>query len=170
LDCAYLREARLREKDPEIDPANFPHPDVKIDEEFLKRNEPLLIYLASGMARTALAEDNAIDTDLREALASLVRTYLTRQSGLFYEARPDNPIAGRIQTGVQERIGEIEALLEKNQSTLRDSDVLGVLVFLQRLEIQKNNRRRKSRAFIDFLREFFPPEPPKLEESNLVIA
>jgi hypothetical protein len=98
-----------------------------------------------------------------------VKTYLTLQSGLVYEMRPDNPIAARIQSRTQERIKEIEALLQENKSTLRDSDVLGVLVFLQRLEVQKNNRRPKSRAFVDFLREFFPPEPAKQQESSLII-
>ncbi len=169
LDCLYLREARSREKDPDVDPKEFPHPEIKVEESFLQRNEPLLIFLASGLAQAALAEGNAIDTDIREALASLVRTYVTLQSGLVYEMRPDNPIAARIQAATRDRIREIEELLRQNESTLRDSDVLGVLAFLQRLEIQKNNRRPKSRAFIDFLREFFPPEPAK-QESSLIIT
>jgi len=168
LDCPYLREARAREKEPEVDPSEFPNPEIKVEENFLRRNEPLLIFLAGGLAKAALAEGHAIDSDVREALESMVKTYLTLQSGLVYEMRPDNPIAARIQSRTQERIKEIEALLQENNSTLRDSDVLGVLVFLQRLEVQKNNRRPKSRAFIDFLREFFPPEPAK-QESSLII-
>jgi hypothetical protein len=46
--------------------------------------------------------------------------------------------------------------------TIRDSEVLGVLVFLQRLELQNNNGRRRGRAFLDMLRGFFPAttEPP----------
>ena len=59
------------------------------------------------------------------------------------KSRPENPIAARIQSGMQERIRYIEDPLKRNNSTLRDSDVLGVLVFLQRLELQKNNRRAK---------------------------
>jgi hypothetical protein len=169
LDCPYLREARAREKEPEVDPSEFPNPEIKVEENFLRRNEPLLIFLAGGLAKAALAEGHAIDSDVREALESMVKTYLTLQSGLVYEMRPDNPIAARIQSRTQERIKEIEALLRENNSTLRDSDVLGVLVFLQRLEVQKNNRRPKSRAFVDFLREFFPPEPAKQQESSLII-
>lgn len=169
LDCPHLREARLREKDQEISPKDFPNPEIKLQESFLARNEPLLILLAGALATAALEADNFIDTDVREALTSLVGTYLTMQSGLIYEQRPDNPIAARIQSLVQQRIREIESVLRENQSALRDSDVLGVLVFLQRLEIQKNNRRRRSRAFIDFLREFFPPEPAA-KESNLIIT
>lgn len=170
LECPYLREARAREKDPDVDPREFPNQDIKVEEDFLRRNEPLLIYVAGGLANAALETEGAIDTDVREAIDSLVRTYRTLQSGLVYEARPDNPIAARIQSGMKERIRYIEDTLKRNNSTLRDSDVLGVLVFLQRLELQKNNRRAKSRAFIDFLREFFPPEPPKEETSGLILA
>ena len=38
---------------------------------------------------------------------------------------------------------------------IRDSDVLGVLAFLQRLEIDRNNGRKRGRAYIDFLRTQF---------------
>jgi hypothetical protein len=169
LDCPYLREARAREKDPDVDPREFPNQDIKVEEDFLRRNEPLLIYVAGGLANAALETQGAIDMDVREAIDSLVRTYRTLQSGLVYEARPENPIAARIQSGMQERIRYIEDAMKRSNSTLRDSDVLGVVVFLQRLELQKNNRRAKSRAFIDFLREFFPPEPPKEEESSLIL-
>jgi hypothetical protein len=163
-------EARIREKEPEIDPKQMPHPEVKIDESFLQRNETLLGFLAASLAKTALEQDNAIDIDVREALEGLVRTYRTRQSGLFYESRPDNPIAARIQSRVQELIREVEEedLRQSSSARLKDSDILGVLVFFQRIEMQKNNRRRKSRAFIDFLHEFLPPEEPT-EESSLLI-
>jgi hypothetical protein len=41
----------------------------------------------------------------------------------------------------------------------RDVDVLGVLAFLPRLEIDRNNGRKRGRAFIDFLRHQFPASP-----------
>jgi len=169
LDCPYLREARAREREPAVDPATFPHQDIKVDEGFLSRNEPLLIFLAAGLGRAALDTPGVIDTDVREALGSLVRTYKTLQSGLVYEMRPDNAMAARVQEQVRDRIREMEEYLHENDSRLRDSDVLGLLVFLQRLEMQKNNRRLKSRAFIDFLREFFPPEPAKAQQQSSLI-
>ena len=169
LECQYLREARSREKDRDIDPREFPNQDIRVDETFLRNNEPLLLILGGGLAQTALGTTNAIDADVREALESMVRTYLTLQSGLVYEVRPDNPIAARIQSGLQERIREVEQVLKENNAALRDSDVLKVLAFLQRLEIQKNNGRRKGRAFIDFLREFFPSEAPGQPESSLIL-
>ena len=183
LDCPYLREARLRERDPDVDPRQFPNQDIRIDEAFLKRNEPLLLVVASGLANAALRADrHVIDLDVRDALASMVSKYRALQSGLYYETTPDNAIAAQLQEAVQKRIAEIDAFLKKNNSVLRDADVLGVLAFLQRMEIQKNNGRRKSRAFIDFLREFFPagaaegfspgeegPEPTAPTPSGLIL-
>lgn len=160
LDCPYLRDARERELEPAIGPDSFPNQDIRVDEEFLQRNEPLLLFLASGLASSALAQqDHAIDYDVRDALAALISTYRASQSGLYYNVEPENPIAGRIVKAFLLRVRDLEEMLRKNDAALRNADVLGVLAFLQRLEIQKNNDRRKGRAFIDFLREFFPPEP-----------
>jgi hypothetical protein len=44
-------------------------------------------------------------------------------------------------------------------NSIRDVDVLGILVFLHRMELQHNNGRKKGRAFIDFLRAYFPQKP-----------
>ncbi len=54
---------------------------------------------------------------------------------------------------------------ESGMNTLRDADVLGALVFLQRLEWQHANGRRRGRAFFDFLRSAFaaPAPAPSLQ-------
>ncbi|MBC7925725.1 MAG: hypothetical protein H7039_08715 [Bryobacteraceae bacterium] len=161
LDCVYLQESRKHEVPPQVDARDVPNVDIKVDEAFLHRNEPLLILLASAMARAALIPGSGIvDSDVKAALDSLIRTWRTLQSGLVYDARPDNPIAGRLYTAVRESIEEIRRKLSEHGQTLRDSDILGVVVFLQRLELQHNNGRLKSRAFIDFLRAFFPAAKP----------
>jgi hypothetical protein len=91
----------------------------------------------------------------------MIKTYRTLESGLIYESKPQNPYAAAIQDAMKAAIEELrkslteEAGLQVSQG-LRDSHLLGVLVFLQRLEIQHNNGRRKGRAFLDFLRGYFP--------------
>jgi hypothetical protein len=173
LDCPYLQEARKYEKVPDVDPRQFPHSDIKVDEGFLQRNEALLILIASSLARVALTTEGAVDRDVKEALDTLVRTYRTLQSGLVYEVRPENPIAARIHAGVQEALQNMSARLAEHSQTIRDADALGILAFLQRLEIQHNNGRPKGRAFIDFLTAFFPPSPqpsrPDTGTSGLII-
>lgn len=174
LDCQYLREARKHEKLPEIDPAQLPNSDLQIDESFLERHEALLILIASALGKAALETSGAVDRDVREALDSLVRTYRTLQSGLLYDAKPDNPIAARIHTAVQERLQEISERLGAHNETLRDADVLGVIAFLQRMELQTSNGRPKGRAFIDFLTGFLAPqglrEEPGAAGSGLIVT
>lgn len=163
LDCPFLREARKHEGLPQIDPRQFPNSDIRVDESFLKRNEALLILIASSIAHKALASGDIYDRDVKDALEALVRTYRTLQSGLVFESRPDNPLAARLYEAVQETVAEIRQRLTEHGQSIRDADILGVVAFLQRLEIQHNNGKPKGRAFLDFLRGFFPPEKKVVE-------
>ena len=52
--------------------------------------------------------------------------------------------------------------------TLRDADVLGVLVMFQRVEYTHNNGRPRSRAFLEMLCREFPPQPPS-STANLIV-
>jgi hypothetical protein len=163
LDCEFLREARRHEKPPEVDPDQFPNADIRVNESFLRDNERLLSFTGAALLEAALAAPGAIDYDAREALEALVKTYRTLESGLYYESRPSNSIAAAISAGLQERVAEYRK--RETQSTgvssVRDASVLGVLVFLQRLELSNNNGRKRGRAFLDFLRGFFPGDRPQ---------
>jgi hypothetical protein len=162
FDCEYLREAREHEKLPDINPDDFPNKEIRVTERFLRDNEELLLLISSTLLQAALETPGAVDSDVREALASLVRTHLTLESGLYYETRPTNPLAGNIHQGLQAGLQEYRRQLAERTgvNTVRDADVLGVLVFLQRLEVQHNNGRRLGRAFLDFLRAHFQPGQP----------
>ncbi len=155
LDCPYLREARAYEKPAPADPNQMPNRDIDVGESFLQRNEVLLAALIQAVAEAGLGTAGAVDYDAREALESLVRTYRTRESGLYYETRPSNLIAAAIQRRIQESIEEFRQALTKRSGmeTLRDADILGVLVFLESVEYQVNNGRKRGRAFLDMLRE-----------------
>ena len=166
FECPYLQEARRRERLPDVDPRQFPNADIPVDDAFLTRNEPLLLLLGSAVLRGSLAASNIIDNDVREALDALVRTYRTLQSGLVYETRPENPLASRVYSAVQDTLEDFRRHLAENAGSLRDADVLGILAFLQRLEIQHNNGRLKGRAFIDFLRQFFSTPPDMAGEAE----
>jgi hypothetical protein len=111
----------------------------------------------------------SVDGDAREGLESLIKTYRTLESGLIYETRPNNPYAAEIQEALKQSIDELRQRLAETSGmqTLRDTDVLGALVFLQRLELQHNNGRRRGRAFFDFLRAYFPVQaaPPAVVAS-----
>ncbi|HUS05881.1 MAG TPA: hypothetical protein VMZ52_06285 [Bryobacteraceae bacterium] len=158
LDCVYLEESRGRDKAPILNPDTFPNQDIRITDQFLKKHEWLLLALSSQLVHTSLARAGVIDYDVREALGSLIQTYRTLDSGLLYESRPANPLAALLYEEIQAAVRALSERVKKSggNASIRDTEILGVLVFLQRLELQHNNGRHKGRAFIDFLKYFFP--------------
>jgi hypothetical protein len=161
LDCEYLRDARKHDKPLEFDEGQVPNRDIQVTDRFLEEHEDLVMFLGSVVATGAFETDGAVDFDVREALEALVRTYRTLQSGVYYESRPANPLAAavfrKVQMAMEEaRRQETERL---GMSKTRDADVLGALVFLQRLEYDRNNGRRRGRAFLDFLRALYDSAP-----------
>jgi len=170
LDCEYLAEARLHEKLAEINPEEIPNRDVRVTEEFLRDHEPLLIFLGAKILEATLDTSRAMDSDVREALDTLIRTYRTLQSGLYYETRPTNLVAAAIQQKVQDGVEELrKELTEKGATNVRDAEILGTLVFVQRLALHHNNGRPRGRAFIGYLRAHFPHEPKNSSEAPSLI-
>lgn len=161
LECEYLQESRVREKRPLLSADDFPNRDVRVNDEFLRKHEPLLMVLAATTMRAALEYDGTIDYDIREGLEALIRTYRTLQTGLVYETRPANPMAAHVYARVQEAVEDLRRRVQEStgMNTIRDVDILGMIVFLHRMELQHNNGRQKGRAFIDFLRGYFPQKP-----------
>jgi hypothetical protein len=170
LECPYLAEARLHEKPRALNPDEVPNQDVQVTEQFLREHEPLLMFLSARLLDASLAAAGAIDSDVREALESLIRTYRTLQSGLYYETRPTNLIAAGIHQRMQEAVeGLRKELAEKNATPVRDAEVLGALVFLERVELNQNNGRPRSRAFLDYLRAYFPQSQASVAPASPLI-
>jgi hypothetical protein len=159
LDCEYLREAHKREKAQPVDPESLPNRDVAVSDEFLHENEDFLAFLSQSLVEAALGAA-AVDFDVREALDASIRTHRTLQTGLVYESLPANRLAAGICRALQEAIekwrkAEAERLgIHKT----RDATVLGMLVFLQHFELSYNNGRRRGRAFLDALLQFYSAE------------
>src|ERR1700676_1630777 len=174
LDCEYLQESRKHDRGIEVKPDEFPNQDIRLSETFLRDREPLLLAAGRAVLQAALETPGAVDYDVREALAALIRTQRTLESGLYYETVPENRVAAALCRRIQESIAQFRrAETERSQMTkTRDTDVLAVLAFLQRLEIDRNNGRKRGRAFIDFLRTQFsvaPGQPAAAGESSLIV-
>jgi hypothetical protein len=149
-----LREARVHERPAPLTEKDIPNLDIELKETFVQEHEREVMALSLALAR-AMEREKAVDSDAREAIESLVKTYRTLQSGLIYESRPQNSYAARIQERLAKAIEELRTSMAE-EAGLRDTDLLATLVFLQRLEIQHNNGRIRGRAFFDFLRTYFP--------------
>jgi hypothetical protein len=167
FDCEYLREARAHEKLPEVDAKRLPNPDIQLTDRFLEENQPLAVIAGRLLLMAAIETPGAVDSDMRDALDSLVRTYKTAESGLLYESRPANMIAAAMQERFQSEMAQFRQRVAEQTGahTVRDKDLLGVLVFWQRMEFQRSNGRRKGRAFIESLFALLPPpRPPEAGE------
>jgi hypothetical protein len=144
---------------PSLEGVEPPNKAIRMTETELREHEDLLVFMAAAVMRAGLKTPGVVDLDVREALEALVRTYRTLQSGLYYETLPENPLAkevcGIVQSALEEfRRKEVERL---GSTRTRDGDVLKLLVFLQHFELDRNNGRRRGRAFLDALRGFYPP-------------
>jgi hypothetical protein len=161
LDCEYLQEARKHERPRDLKSEDFPNRDIQVSEQFLRDREELVMFMSRALLDAGLETPGAVDSDALEALECLIRTYRTLQSGLVYETRPVSPPAAAIydhmQTAVQEFRREVTE--KSGMNTLRDAEILGVFVFLERMQIQDANGRPRGRAFLDHLRSFFPAQP-----------
>jgi hypothetical protein len=169
LDCQWLHDAHEHERPPAIDPALMPNQDIEVEQEFLEENEILLAFLAISVFEGVLESPGATDYDVREAFDALIATWRTLQAGIYYETIPANTYAAAIVRQVRTKIEEVrqKEIEEQGVSSIRDSTILKVLAFLQRLEYSRNNGRKRSRAFIDFLRGFYVPAT---EDETSVIA
>jgi hypothetical protein len=174
LDCEYLIESRRHDKAADLTGADLPNRDIEVSERFLRDNEVLLVYLCSGLLKAAMETAGVVDYDVREALDSLIRTYRTLQSGVYYESRPSNPLALAVYDAIQRSAAEYREEEKKRLGIThtRDTDVLTMLVFLQHFELDRNNVRKRGRAFIQALGSFYldylPPESPE-QGSSLVL-
>jgi hypothetical protein len=159
-DCEYLQEARRHERSAPVDPDAFPNRDIRVSEDFLRDHEPLLAAAARALMQAAFETAGAVDSDVREAIEALIRTYRTLQSGVYYETVPDNVLASQISRSAREALEQYRQEETKNMGMThtRDAEVLTTLVFLQRLELDRHNDRPRGKAFLDFLRSFFSPE------------
>jgi hypothetical protein len=174
IDCEFLIEARKHEKPVPIEPEQVPNRDIRVPDTLLERNETLLAFLATRLAQAELETPNAVDNDIREALDGLIRTYRTLESGVYYESIPNNPLAANIYRMVQEQVAEFRKKeTEFSGTRTRDADVLACLVFLQRIELDRNNGRPRGRAFLSAMLEFYGGDtaigsaPP--ESSSLIL-
>ncbi|MBZ5724897.1 MAG: hypothetical protein LAP87_07855 [Acidobacteriia bacterium] len=159
LDCEFLQAAR---KQPQARPeGEIPNRDIQVTENLLQNNQDLLVCLASILTRSALQDSRVVDSDVREALDALIRTYRTLESGIYYESRPDNLPAARLYSAVQDGVARFrrEETEHLGMSKTRDADVLGLLAFVRRIEFERNNRRPLGRAFLDALLGLYSAGP-----------
>jgi len=171
FDCRYLQEARAHDYKGGIDPKDFPHKEIRIDEGFLREHAELLETYGRELLAGSLAVAGSVDSDARQSLDALVRTYKTLDSGIYYDTRPDSVFARQIVDHLRQKVEEFQEneTREAGFPKTRDSDLLRVWVFLYRMALDRDNGRRKGKAFLDFLRLHFQSAPQSVAQPPLII-
>jgi hypothetical protein len=172
LDCGYLRDARLHEKMPAYDSRQLPSPEVDVNDRFMSDNEQLAKVLGGLLFIAAMDRQGTVDSDVRDALDSLITTFKSAGSGLIYDARPENAVAADVVDRVKGELAKFrEGLLQRDpNAVIRDGDILKVFVYWQRFAFRIDSGRRKSRAFIEILYSLMPPPKAKEETEGGIIT
>lgn len=156
LDCDYLVEGRRHDRPAAAD-IDFPNKDIRVDEQYIEDNHELFTVVSLSVIKAAQQTSGVIDNDVRDCLDATIKTYLALESGIIYESKPTNMVAAAMQERLIISIAELKhfAFEKTGVHSVKDVDVLKLLVFLQRLEFTSNNGRRYGRAFLSSMRSAF---------------
>lgn len=173
-DCPFLISAH-RYEDEHRKPtaeAEIPFRDVRFSSDAIYARQPIVSGLGLTILKFAAAQLSLTDPDALAALRALADTYKTLTTGIYYERPPGAPLQRALY-------GELAQFLEQTKqeearragfSTLKDSEILYVLVFLLRLGSLRTNGRPRSRRFLEFLRSQFPAAPELAREQPRIIV
>jgi hypothetical protein len=162
LDCSYLIAAHRYEAEHRKPPTaeEYPYKGVEFSVDFVYQHWPAVAGIATKILTVHTQHRDLRDSEIYTAIERLAETYRTLGTGIYYERPPDAhlPLAlyGEIQRFLQE-FRQAETA-QAGFSSLKDSDIFQLLVFLLRMNKTETNGRPRSRAFLEFLRARFPVE------------
>jgi len=173
-DCAYLIKAHRYEAEHRAPPSRdeFPYPDIEFPVEFVYERWAVVTGLANTMTGFQSQHRDLVDGLANQALSSLAEAYHTLESGIYYENPPVHPVARELYAQLGNFLQEFRKG-EKNRagfSSLKDSDIFRLLVFLLPISKQESNGRPLSRAFLAFLRERFTVRAASEAEAPRIIV
>ena len=150
LNCVYLREARRHERPDQNQVIDFPHKEIQVEERYLEESNELFTVVSLSVIKAAQETPRIIDADIRDCLEAVVKTYLALGSGIIYESKPENMLAGAMYGRLMASIEDFKkfAFEKTGIHSVKDDDLLKIFAFLQRLEITTHNGRRYGRAFL----------------------
>src|SRR3990172_2790234 len=132
LDCRYLRESRRYEAQKRLPPGEIPFADIEVDDGFVREQESLIGQIGYRLLRYSLENPRTTDNDLQGALESLIRTYQTLESGLYYESLPEHGSQIGVFRDLKTALDELREKKRKkgNVAPLKETDAIRAMVFL----------------------------------------
>lgn len=152
-ECSFLQDARKHEALVKLTPADVPHQDISLSEDFVRDQEWVVLWLGNALTR-AMERARAVDSHAREALAAVVSK--RRGAAIELADATSAELAEALETAIAQWL--TKAPEEGGPGPIKDSELLGVLIFIQRLGLQYNNGRVRGRRFYDFMMDHFPAQ------------
>ena len=172
-DCAHLLSAhRYEDEHPRTLPPDTPLLDVNLPSDVIHGRQQLMSELAFTIAKFCTTQRAATDADVLLALQALADTYKTLRTGIYYEKLPDSRVPRELYSALTHLIAEAKEQQSDHDgfSSLNDSNIFSLLVFLYRMGLLRTNGRSRSRRYIEFLRSQFPEaQELKREESRIIV-
>jgi hypothetical protein len=172
-DCPHLLAAhRYEDEHSRSLPPETPLLDVNLPSDVIHTHQQLMAALAFTIAKFCAAQPSATDSDVLAGVQALAETYKTLRTGIYYEKPPDAHLPRELYAALTAFIAEVKRheTERSNRSTIKDSDIFALLVFLYRMGLRRTNGRPRSRRYIEFLRSQFPEAPElKREESRIIV-
>jgi hypothetical protein len=171
LECEYLQEAHRHERPVSVSDKQLPNADVQVTEEFLAQHEELMLFCIYSLVQAAIRTPGALDADILACLDALIQTHRTLESGLVYETRAENMVAAGVQRSFSASLADYQKLRAEREalSPVRNSDILKILVFLDRLGRQNQNGRPRGRMYLDLLRQMTPEQRVEQPTPSIVL-
>ena len=160
-ECPYLQQARQHEKPRQLEdaPPQEVFPKIELSDEFLRDREPVISGILQTLGRLSRSDRSLTDREAIAALANLATSYQTLiGSGLVYEQVPPGLAQQALIEAVRQLLEEFRQVEREHlgHSTLKDAEVLKVLVLTLRLAHINTSGRPRSRGFLEFLHQQFP--------------
>ena len=170
--CGYLLAAhRYEEEHRKPIPPDTPLLDVTFSQDIIYARQPELSGVAFTIVKFCSAQPAVSDPEVLAALVALAETYKTLGTGIYYEKTPDAPAPRALYGELAKFLSEMKQREAERTgfSTIKDSEIFAVLVFLCRMELMRTNGRPRSRRFIEFLRGHFPKSEELAREEPRII-
>jgi hypothetical protein len=186
LECSYLIAAhryeaeRRRAGSAPIPAEEYPYKGIEFSVDFVYQHWPLVGGIAAAILTFQSQHRDLNDSEIYSATERLAETYRTLGTGIYYERPPEALLPAALY-------GEIQRFLQQFRkaeaahagfTSLKDSEIFQLLVFLLRMNKAETNGRPRSRAFLEFLRARFPlrtaagagaPGAPAPESPRIII-
>jgi hypothetical protein len=170
-ECPYLQQARQHQRPRQLEdlPPEEVFPKVDLSDEFLRARDPLIAAILQTIDKLSRSDRDLNDRDVIAALVNMANSYQTLVgSGLVYEQMPASlPQQALIET-VRQLLQEFREVEREHlgHTTLKDAEVLKLLVLMLRLAQMHTSGRPRSRGFLDFLHERFPEAESSITASD----